>query len=233
MAIKENGSGSGFDLAGLFNKAKQFVMTFQYKRQLLIGVVVAKILVMIFLGYRWHQHKNNQKALAAFVDCMDKYEQMLKKGDAELSTVYELANKNYELHKGTVIAPQFLLMQANIALKENKYEAALCLMKQVVALTQGSPLHDLHRIKYGLLLLDSQLQDAQLAGQEILQNVAENKHSVYQDFALYQLGRSYFVKDNFDMAKKFWLELVDLQQTMHGTPSTWTMLAQQKLDTLL
>ena len=81
------------------------------------------------------------------------------------------------------------------------------------------------------MLADTDEQES-VKGVQMLTELANDSSNMYQDAALYHLGRYYFVHDDFAQAKQTWTLLVDSHRLETTAPSSWALLAEQKLSQL-
>ena len=202
----------------------------------IIVVILLLVLASVggYFGYRWYavsREQNSQLALAAHVEELQKV--VVGSKDlmpAQLAQLESALSFDYRRHKSSTLAPMFLLLQADVQIKQDRHVEATGTLEQVLnALPQNSSLVSIVKTKRALLQLDSKDDATQQAGLQELIQLARDKENKQSDFALFYLGRYYWAHDKLDDAKTAWQELLNTPAYTQSFPSPWAHEAQEAL----
>ncbi|TET33673.1 tetratricopeptide repeat protein [Candidatus Dependentiae bacterium] len=187
-----------------------------------------------YFGYRWYaasREQNSQLALAEHVQELQKVVAGSKDlMSTQLAQLDASLSFDYRRHKSSATAPLFLLMQADVQIKQDRHVEAISTLQQVMnALPSTSPLRFLIKTKRALLQIDSKDDVTQQAGLQELMQLARDKENKQSDLALFYLGRYYWAHDKLDDAKTAWQELLNTPAYTQSFPSPWVYEAQEAL----
>ncbi len=187
-------------------------------------------------GYTIYSAHAEQKAHAAFADCINEYEQAFS-GQEPWAKVERLAQLGYDNHSRSHMAPYFLALQAEALIHQSKYADAHSVFATLMSkLSSSSPLYGVYAIKYALLCLDAcdtakcaTDNTMQKQGLALLQKIAYDTNITVRDQALYYLGLYYNTHNAPDKARETWTAAVELLNNGQMAGSPWATLAQEKL----
>lgn len=233
MNIKNVTRDFGNSLENVYHVWVSRVKKFRYFRELLFCLLIGVAVTAVFFGYQWYSHNRDRIAQVELSTLIDHYHAVItgKKNDG--SQLITTLNEAYDSYASTSYAPYFLLFQVNLLLHDDKKDQALPVLEKALILLKNSPLIDLFATKYALMLLDEPGQAEQDKGLKELIALAHNTQNNYRDYALYYLGRYYFLNNKNNDAKIVWQELIDSQSIEQVSPSPWAQLAQQKIDQII
>lgn len=193
-----------------------------------IGLVVGLVLLGGFYSYRWYRAGQEEVAQRMFSQNVQEYERVMHEGKnedwASLETLFKLG---YNQYSHSVLAPFFLIYQAQAMIKQDKsQEAREVLAKAVDAMSSSSPLYPLFKIKLALITMDTNAQEAVAQ----LQALANDTASHFNDAAAYYLGEYYWLNNEDAKAKEVWQKMIDATKTDKKLgQSPWASMAQEKL----
>ena len=209
--------------------------TDRYGRIIVVTLAIMCISFASFLAYRYYISNREQKTYALFAEYMDDFNRASQAGSVDmLQSIENSVSLAYAQHKGSYIAPLFLIIKADAQLQQKKMAQAIDTLYQAInELPQSSPIQPLIKFKQALLLLDSADEEIQKNGVEIMVRLARDKMNQFSDFALFYLGRYYWAQNNIQEAKNSWQELVDAHSTEQAYPSIWAEEARLALSQLV
>ena len=209
--------------------------TFKYTREVFIGIALLGILGLSFLTYRWYVTYREQAAQKVFAEYMIAYNQAMQSGsEQDWARAEVLLKLGYDRHARSYIAPYFLAFQAQALIQQGKKQEALAAMNAMVAAASAkSPVFNLFKTKRALMMLDAEDESMQQQGLEELMQLGREAKNIYNDMALFYLGRYYWALDKIDEARTIWQELVDGQWHEQLAPSPWVQEAKQKLNQIV
>ena len=219
-----------------------------YMKELFIGIVISILFGAGYIAYGWYQKRQNIQAFAALIEISKSYEQAVQKAGQlkDKSTDEQAAENPWEdtqlllealssVHRGSSLAPFFVMYQAEIALQaENDYDKACQLMDQGLArLSKKSIYYDMFNFKRIKMLLDSPMENVRIAALKELQTIAADEDNFYNQQALYTIGTYESYHGNMDAAVDAWKKLAGQTQSENALISSpWVSQAQEKLKTL-
>lgn len=202
-----------------------------------IIAVVCLLLVVgmgAYIGYRWHTVSREQTVQRALVAHLEEFQRVSAGAKdlmmVQLAQLESALSFDYGRYSSSAIAPLFLLLQADVQLKEGKQVEALNTLQRVIgALPTNVPLLYLIKTKRALMQLDSSDESTQQLGLKELEQLARDAKNTEGDLALFYLGRYYWVHDKLENAKAIWKELLDTAAYTRSFPSPWAYEAQEAL----
>jgi len=97
-----------------------------YSNYIAILLVLVLISASSFFGYRWYVSSREQRAQQALAYQFEDYTRALQSRDAAgLSAIESACEVAYQQHTGSALAPLFLVLQADVQIKQEKYTQAL------------------------------------------------------------------------------------------------------------
>ncbi|HEV2916808.1 MAG TPA: hypothetical protein VGW78_03610 [Candidatus Babeliales bacterium] len=206
---------------------------FPYGKQVLIALLIIVLLLKGFFGYRWYQRYQNRSAQYDFGVLLDHYTQEQSNQKPDFMAIAGKAEKGYQKHRRSAVAPFFIALQTDALLKDNQKEEALQVMDaHAPQISEHTPIASLFHIKHALLLLDSADEANRQKGLDQLQALARDTNNVFRDNALYQLFTYYWVNGKVQEAKLSGQELVDAYGQDMRASSPWVALVAEQLETL-
>lgn len=218
-------------LSDLFYSVQKIV---PYLKELLLLVVAVACLGLGYTGYQYWSRVQSCKAQRELNLCLSLFKDAAKADkDTMWDRVAQSCDHAYSTYKKTDIAPLFLSYQADALWALGKKTDAIAIMKKAVAaLPVKSALVYMSKIKYALMLMDSEQAEEQQDGLHLLIDVARDEKNTHRDYALFYLGRYYWVNNQLDEAKKAWQDLIDMESPELQSRSAWAREAQKYLMTL-
>lgn len=211
----------------LFEEYRSLIVT--------VGFIVAGAALLVggFTYHRFNVEQREQRAHAAFAECMQEYDRAFQGQDDAWLNVETLCHVAYEQHTNSVLAPFFLAYQAEALIQQKKNDEALAVMDQALAAMPSSlSVTAFYAIKRALMRLDSEDQAVKDAGLQELQALADDASNNAQDVALYYLGAYQWEQDNIDGARDTWEKLQVFAQGSRDEQSPWAVMAQDRLAVL-
>ena len=188
-------------------------------------------------GYRWYTINREQYAQKSFSECLSTYQEALstqlnpqqEKSGQEMGLWEEVevaAKIGYEQHSKSVLAPYFLVLQADALIFQEKRSQAISLLEQAISMISPSlPFYFLYKTKHALLSLDN--EETREMGLKKMDELAQDKKNIFRDAALYHLGAFYWSNDDQEKAKAIWQQLMDdFPVTQSSGSSSWAAQAQ-------
>ena len=215
----------------VFGKKQQ---RFKYAKYVSIGTAAILALIVAFFAYRWYVVYREQAAQKMWAEQLAEYHNAMQSGESKdfehAALQFQFA---YEQNRNSNTAPYMRAFQANALAKQGKVSEAIEIQSQLLdELSRTSPLYPLLRTKRALLMLDAEQETIQQEGLQELIEVAHDKENIFNDMALYYLGRYYWAHDDVAQAQKAWQELVDSQLHEQIAPSPWAKAAEQSLSNI-
>lgn len=206
----------------------------KYLKVLFITLGVIGLLIIGFFIHKYYVNKKNQTASRVFSECLDEYYKALannyekEKGSQEKVDVWgeveTMFKQGYQQYSSSNLAPYFLLFESESLSQQGKKDESLSLLRDgLKRLSQSSPFYFIYKTKELLMSLDK--------GEDVineLTQLARNRNNPNNDLALYYLGEYYWVKNDIEMAKGFWSELIR-EKSKSEMPSPWAKLASLRL----
>lgn len=137
-------------------------------------------------------------------------------------------------HASTSFAPTVLALIARSLNEIGKKEEARVKMHAAEKACSSTDIRQVYALSGALMDLDSQDATAQESGLAALKVLAKNSSSAVCDAALFYLGEFFWAQQNYQEARLWWAQLVnvaDKKQTELGTDvtSVWVAAAREKL----
>jgi predicted negative regulator of RcsB-dependent stress response len=188
----------------------------------------------VYFGYRWYTVSREQTTQLALAEHVQELQRIIAGPKdmmpAQLAQLESALSFDYLRHKNSSIALFFLLMQADVQIKQDKQAEAISTLQQVLnTLPAHSPLLSFIKTKRALLQLDGSDDAMQQVGLQELMWLGHDKNNKQSDLALFYLGRYYWAHDKLDEAKAVWQELLAIPEYTQSFPSPWAREAQEAL----
>lgn len=195
-------------------------------RNLIYSVSIILVIALGVTGYIFYTKNYDQKAYQLFSESLIEYQKAIESGNQEdfinAQRAFELA---YNSYSRSSISPFVLAYQSECLLRSGDQNKALELMqKSVDSINSNYPVYYLYLTKLALMQLDSIQESDSTKGLELLEKLAKTFNNPYRDMAGYYLGYQFWVKGDFDQAKKSWNILNQADQD-----SIWAALASSKM----
>jgi len=203
----------------------------KYQNSIITLAVVICLGVMGWFGYSWYKKNGEQKAHRAFVESVQDYTTMEKSPQEESAwhDIEQALAQRAQEHKSSVLAPYFLMYQADALIKEGKREQAIEVMNNGLAkISKKLPLYYLYALKKSLVKIDSAQEIVRNEGLQELDELSANSENPLQDMALYYKGYNAFAAGDIARAQQTWVQLF---APVHKD-SLWAQLAQARLQGL-
>ena len=218
-----------------------------YGRQILLVLLGLALAAIVFFSYEWYKAQRDRAAQRAFSALLVDMQEALANSDADLGNLLDKIRAEYQQYKNTVYGPYIHMIEVDLLLQKGSvitgdrltgYGDAL---RESVDELKDTPLYYLAKTKLILILLDSLYEQARIEhGASVdnnasaamiteLTDIAYDQHNSYRDYALYYLGRYYFVVGNAVDAKRVWQDLIDMQRIEKTHRSPWATLAEEKI----
>ena len=216
----------------LWDNEKNFARNYAY------GIAIAVLLLCVgvggYFGYRWYAVSREQNTQLVLAEHVEELQRIIAGSpeaiSAQLAQLEASLSFDYGRHKSSVTSQLFLLVQADVQIKQGKHAEAVGTLQQAInALSSDSPLLNLIKTNRALLQLDSADDATQQAGLQELIALARDKDNTQSDFALFYLGRYYWAHDKLEDAKLAWQELLDTPVYTQSFPSPWVYEAQEAI----
>jgi hypothetical protein len=203
----------------------------KYQTALVVVGIAAGLGAVGWFGYSWYRVRVEQQAHKAFVESVNDYTAM-EKSTQEQPAWHDigqaLANRAQE-HKNSVLAPYFLLYQADALLHEGKRENSIEIMNTALEkISKNLPLYYLYALKRALVKIDSNQELLHNEGLKELDELSTNSENPLQDMALYYKGYNAFAAGDAAQAQQVWVQLF----APAYKESLWAQLAQARLQGL-
>lgn len=202
-----------------------------YMKLLYIGVTALALIVLAwfaFHSYKVYQGKRIQRILGESLQEFQTAMNTVQPQWGEVQLMNELAAQQAS---GSTLHPFFLVMQAQAAAQQQKFDEAIVLMQQAIdGLPNYSPYKIYFALTKSLMQLDASTQEEKDKGLATLEMLAHDTANPYRDAALYHVGDYYFALNEAAKSREAWMQLVEQSAAFAGSP--WVALAQQKLATL-
>lgn len=219
-----------------------------YMKEALIVVVAGIVITASYFAYGWYQKQQDMKAFAGLVEITKSYEAAVNKAreleskpeDERTENPWEdtellLESLSYA-HRGSSLAPFFVLYQAQLALDKNHdYDTAYSLMEKGVArLSKKSIYYDMFNMKRIKMLLDSPEQNVRDKAVAELEKIGNSAHNYYAQEALTTAAMYHEFHGNMDAAVAAWTKIAQAgsSQDKDIIVNPWVEQAQEKLKTL-
>ena len=187
------------------------------------------LLMMTFFTYKLWVVKRERAVQYDFSSLMTEYETMSHEENPEWDKLLEKFEKNYEKNSNSSLLPYYLSYKVRILLNQNKPTEALEVLDTMITNIPGSPMLSLYEMERALIQLDETDVAMQTTGLEALKKLSQDTTNKFRDSAQYYLGRYYWAKNEIDLARQVWQELVDGQRDEKMAPSPWVSHVQDKL----
>jgi len=206
----------------------------QYANALAIVLLLILVSVGGYFGYRWYAVSREQSAQLALSSHMEELQRVATASKelmpVQLAQLDAALSFDYSRHKNSALAPMFLLLKADVQIKQNKLADAATTLEQVInRVPAHSPLLPLIKTKRALLQLDSDNEMIQQTGLQDLISLARDTENRQRDLALFYLGRYYWTQNKLDDAQVVWQELIDIPEYTGSFSSPWAYAAQEML----
>jgi tetratricopeptide (TPR) repeat protein len=143
--------------------------------------------------------------------------------------VSALFNKAYQGNASSSIAPYFKAFEAEALLNQQKHSQAIETLAQAVSEINDPAIKANYSLKLALMQLDDANESSHQKGFTHLKSLAENTKSLVHDAALFYLGSYFWHKQEFDVAKNYWNQLLLSYGPDSKNPSPWADQAKEKL----
>lgn len=216
------------------------ILSFRYMREVAIALAAGAVLVGCYYAYDAYANNREAEANQVFAESYEIYQSAMnadEKDAAKKQMLLEEAEaafkSGYKQFSNTRLAPFFIGMQADVAVKRGNAKEAIELMNKMLALAPATyatdvPLFALYATKLALMKLDQ--PDMAAEGLNELIKLAHDTANEAQDFALYSLGEYYWSIGESEKATEAWRALRDLgQRGSHPTPSPWLAVVQHRM----
>jgi len=186
-------------------------------------------LMTAFFAHKLWVVKRERSVQYDFSALMTEYETMSREENPEWDKLLEKFEKNYEKNSSSSLLPYYLSYKVRILLNQNKPTEALEVLDTMITNIPGSPMLSMYEMERALIQLDSSDTALQATGLESLKKLSGDTANKFRDSAQYYLGRYYWAKNEIDLARQVWQELVDSQRDEKMAPSPWVSHVQDKL----
>src|SRR3989339_1368758 len=213
-------------------------------KELRFWAIVGVVLVVgggSYYGYHWINQRWTQKALMAFTESHDVYQQALGtqfndkvQGEAkkELWDQVEIDFKQAGAHnKHSSFAPFFKAFRSQALNFQGSRDEALAEMQDAVDKMGNNYYRGLYQIGLSFILLDGD-QDEKEQGIKKLLALADDEKNSFQDMALYYLGLYFSVSGEPEKASEYWKKIKQPSASViisKKAESPWAQLAKIKL----
>ena len=222
-----------------------FEKAMQYKKQIIMAIVVVVFLVIGYFGYQQYRTYLMASAHKEFVSAMKVFDAPLKDegrkvrlqdlvfatADEKWNRVNEAFERGYNNHKGSGLAGMFLAYRAQALLHLGKIEEAVNILRQAVGLMSGFEVVQAYTLKLALVEMDSKDVLIQKVGFDRLLAIVQDEKNLFHDAALYHAGLKFFVEKNFKEAKNYFGQL-KLKYGNEQDPDKASVWAQRAIDKL-
>lgn len=192
------------------------LLTHKYAKFVLGGLLGVLLFAAGFFMYRWRSVVVQEKAVSAFLDCMEDYDSAVSaKTDEVKGQLWTEAAMNFETgylqNKSASFSPYFLAFQADALSRRGELEEAIQLMNKVVKkIPKSSPVYYMYKMKWALMCVDSSDEKVRDSGVSELKTLAYDRENPNNDFALFYLGKYFANKGDVEAARKTWNDLTDI-----------------------
>ena len=221
---------------GWFNDFYYVISEYLYLSILVGAVLLATLTLGAWYGYRWYTLRQNYTVYELLDQCAKEFDYAAQQNKApEWESVAQFCAAGYKAHSTNKQAPYFLPFQAEALIQKGERAQAVEVLDTMLAqLSTQSPLYYLYATKRALLLFDLDSEESAI---KELTALATKKDNAYSDYAAYQLGYYYWVRNDVEKARSVWKTLIEQvpDEILPGyekTASPWAVLAKSKLGTI-
>jgi len=216
-----------------------------YKKEIILTTVVALSAVggtVGYLSYRRSREAAAHRAWVALREYVDatvgtantmptRFTQKVFATEQEKwQAVAEVSQRAYNKHKGTGLAPFFLVQEAEAQRRLGALPRALKTLEQAIGSVRNAEMKEAYQIKQALMRLDSPETGDVTAGLTFLKERALRDNSLLHDYVLYQLGSYYWDQKNVDEVRNYWKMLTLKYSKASPSPSPWAHVVQERLN---
>ncbi len=225
-------------------------------------VAIASIMLLSVAGYyliTYRQMKYHKAAHAEMFSIQKIYDLPVEENgnskshdsfsseEEKWSKVRELSHKSFDKfqwlqrYKSCGLGAYFPIYEVNALLKLGRFEEAVHVMSRLVEQLPDNPIKDFAKVRFALMLLDSDSEQAKNEGLTVLEGVA-NSNGYASDQAYYWLGEYHWIKGRTQEAKSIWNTLVSefstaqigsdgsVRSNPYALESPWVSRAKERLE---
>lgn len=212
----------------------------------IIGLVTA--LSGGVLGYLYYKKMRAEAAYTTLTEALEYFDAPVKKDIDSKDDDFNFLNKKeftsdtekwkkvdavfkagYESHRGSGVAPFFLVYRSEALIKQNNLPEAIEVMRVALSSMPNHKVKSYYRVKLALMLIDARSATAVEEGTKILKEISRDEKSIAHDKALYFLGEYFWYEKKFNEAKNYWNQLLLGYEKQDKHPSPWVEQAKEKL----
>ena len=202
---------------------------FTYSKQIFLGILFVAVLVIIFFAHKLWVAKREQAAQYDFSALISEYDLMMREKNPQWLELLNKFEDNYKKHAYSSLLPYYQSYKVHILLRQGERDAALATLDEMITTMKASPIIGLYEMERALVKLDSNDIAVNNAGLDELKKLAYDSKNIYNDSAMFYLGRYYWATDQIDDARLVWQKLVDDQRDEKIAPSPWVSQVQEFL----
>lgn len=215
---------------GFVKQQVESASSYQYIREVALGLIVAAVVGGGFWGYRYYQTQKETSAQVAFAEVMHMYRDAMQGKTDVWPQVETQSSLLYDKYKKSSVAPYLLMIKSDALAQQGKLAQAVTAIDSVIEhMPKEFPVLSIYKTKRALMKIDMTDPTLQTAGLDELRSLASDKDNKNSDVAQYYLGLYYWSRNELDNAVQVWKELVQSQAHEKIAMSPWASLAQEKL----
>lgn len=185
------------------------------------------------LGYTWYSRYKLEQSYGVLTQSVEALTSAMKHDDKnEWSLLINDLKKNVDHFRHHLVGPYFVKLYVKaLVVSGDREQARLLLAQELPHVSVHHILYYLMKTEYALMCLDADDQVVKQEGVALLDAIAHDKKNSYPEYALFYLGRYYWVINDVQQARAVWSELL---QTQYDSlvPSVWAAQAEQLLHQL-
>lgn len=211
----------------------QNIMVFynQYKKVVIAAVLLIAVTIGSLVYYQYSKEHYEKMAQQALAEILSEYTRAHAMPDL-WNDVEVGARTGYRQYVRSILAPYFLMLQADALANQEKLDEALSLMAIMFDnISKKSPFYYLYALKQARMQLSHSDATIQQKGLDMLKQLAANTDNTQQDQALFYLAQYYEQQNDKEQARKTWQELAALADTFKDVRSPWGMQAKERVAT--
>ena len=172
-------------------------------------IIVCGVLFGAFYGYKFYVYRKESSAHKALNECVIEFSNV-KNGSGQWRDVEVLFDSGYKNNYGSKLAPFFLVFKSEALFEQGKTKEAIeTLGEALKKMSEKDDFYGAYKVKFALMKMDTQDQALKTEG---LNELTAQASAMGNTIALYYLGLYYFDKNDVENAKKYWQQLITLDE---------------------
>jgi Tetratricopeptide repeat. len=200
-------------------------------------LIIGGLLAGSFYGYKFYIYSKESSAHKSLNECVIEFSHV-KNGSGQWRDIEVAFDAGYKNNSGSKLAPFFLVFKSEALFEQGKAKEAIEALEAAVRkMSVKDDFYSVYEVKLALMKMDSKDEAVKTEG---LNGLRAQASVMGNTIALYYLGLYYFDKNDIENAKKYWQQLVSIDEEARkkddsglvSKVTSYVSMAKEKLEQL-